>query len=80
MTEEAIPTMDDTVTVDLSISNNKSSLPIKKCWSVGGRIVVVIDNEIVNRLGIDDVSTYVQEEVTNGNILLHVKHLKVEKM
>ena len=57
----------NTVTTD-------SSLPLKKCWSVGNVILVAIAEEIVKRFGITEDSTYVQQEVTDDGILLRVKH------
>ncbi len=72
--------MSDDATNKISISTD-SSLPLKKCWGVGKTIVVAIDKEIVNRLGINEDSTYVQQEVTDDGILLRVKqYVKGEKV
>ena len=65
--------MDSTGTKYISISKD-CSLPIKKCWCVGNNIVVTIDKEIVKRFGITEDNTYVQQEVTDDGILLHLKH------
>jgi hypothetical protein len=56
-------------TVSSSVSTD-SSLPLKKCWSVGNVIVVAIAEEIVKRFGITGDTTYVQQEVTDDGILL----------
>jgi hypothetical protein len=40
---------------------------------------VAIDKEIVNRLGINEDSTYVQQEVTDDGILLRVKQYVEEE-
>lgn len=66
--------MGNTVTRNIRVSTDNSSFPLKKCWSVGEHILVIIDKEIVKRFGINDDSTYVQEEVTDDGILLRVKH------
>jgi len=63
--------MSDDATNKISISTD-SSFPLKKCWGVGKTIVVAIDKEIVRRLGINEDSTYVQQEVTADGILLRV--------
>jgi hypothetical protein len=70
--------MSDDATNKISISTD-SSHPLKKCWGVGKTIVVAIDKEIVNRLGINEDSTYVQQEVTDDGILLRVKQYGEEE-
>ena len=66
--------MDDRTNEKIRVSDN-SSLPLKKCWSVGNVILVAIAEEIVKRLGIAEDNTYVQQEITDEGILLRVKHL-----
>lgn len=71
--------MDSTGTKYISISKD-CFLPIKKCWGLRKNIVVGIDKEIVNRLGITEDDTYVQQEITDdGSILLHLKHYGKEE-
>jgi hypothetical protein len=70
--KEAFPAMADEATNNIRVSTD-SSLPIKKCWCVGDNIVVTIDKKIVKRLGINEDSTYVQQQVTDDGILLLVK-------
>ncbi|MGA9149613.1 MAG: hypothetical protein WBZ36_03465 [Candidatus Nitrosopolaris sp.] len=65
--------MTDTATRNIRVSTD-SSVHLKKCWSVGNVIVVAIAEEIVKRLGINEDSTYVQQEITVDGILLRVKH------
>jgi len=67
------PLVVNTTTRNISGSTD-SYLPLKKCWGVGETIVVAIDKEIVKRLGINEDSTYVQQEVTDDGILLRVKY------
>jgi hypothetical protein len=63
--------MDSIGTKYIRITND-SSFPLKKCWSVGPHIIVIIAEEIVERFGITEDNTYVQEEVTDDGILLRV--------
>ena len=53
-------------------------LLLKKCWSVGPHIVVVIADELVKRFGITEDTTYLQQELTDDGILLRVKHYAKE--
>ena len=64
--------MHSTTTEKIRVSTD-SSLPQKKCWSVGPHILVVIADELVKRFGITEESTYLQQEVTDDGILLRVK-------
>jgi hypothetical protein len=64
--------MDSTGTKYIRISNN-SSVHLKKCWSLGPHILVVIADELVKRFGITEDNTYVQQEVTDDGILLRLK-------
>jgi hypothetical protein len=50
-----------------------SSLPLKKCWCVGKHTVVILDKDIVERFGITEDNTYVEQEVIDDGILLRVK-------
>ena len=70
--------MSDDATNKISISTD-SSFPLKKCWGVGKTIVVAIDKEILKRLGINEDSTYVQQEVTDDWNLLRVKRYVEEE-
>ena len=63
------------------ITSTDSSVHLKKCWSLGPHIAVIIAEEIVKRFGINEDSTYVQQEVTKDGILLRVKqYVKEEKV
>lgn len=64
--------MHSTTTEKIRVSAD-SSVYLKRCWSLGPHIVVIIAEEIVKRFGINDDSTYMQEEVTMDGILLRVK-------
>jgi len=69
--------MANTATRNISVSND-SSVHLKKCWSIGPHILVVIADELVKRFGITEDSTYVQQEVTDDGILLRLKHYTKE--
>ena len=72
--------MANTATRNISVSTD-SSVYLKKCWSIGNNIVVVIAEEMVKRFGITEDSTYVQQVVTDDGILLRVKqYVKEGKM
>ena len=65
--------MHSTTTEKIRVSTD-GSLPLKKCWSVGPHILVVIADELVKRFGITEDTTYLQQELTDDGILLRVKH------
>jgi hypothetical protein len=69
---EAVPAVSDSTTKDVRISS-KNSFPLKRCWSVGTRIVIVIDDSIVQKLKTDD--TYVKQEITKEGILLKITRI-----
>jgi len=71
--------MHSTPTKKIRISTG-SSPPRKKCWSIGPYIAVIIADEIVKRFGINEDSTYVQQEVTDDGILLRVKQYAEEEI
>jgi hypothetical protein len=52
--------------------DNKSNLPLKQAHLVSGKIFVVIDNNIVNQLGIDE-NTWFQQERSENGILLKIR-------
>lgn len=71
-----------TLTKELSINNSsnsdlKDSQKIQKLiWSVGTKHLVIIDESIILKLGIhDNITTFVEQELTKDGILLRVKKL-----
>jgi len=52
--------------------DNKSTRPLKKAHLVSGKIFVVIDNNIVDQLGIDE-NTWFQQERSENGILLKIR-------
>jgi hypothetical protein len=52
-----------------------SSRPVRPCFRIGKNVVVIIDNAIVQELGISESDTYVQEEITADGILLRIRRV-----
>jgi hypothetical protein len=52
--------------------DNKSTPPLKRAHLVSGKIFVVIDNSIVDQLGIDE-NTWFQQERSENGILLKIR-------
>ena len=63
--------MNNSTIRNISVSESKI-LSLKKCFPVGRHIVVILDDSIVQRLGITEGS-YVEEEITQNGILLKPK-------
>ena len=61
----------DTFSTDKAF-DNKSNPPLKKAHIVSGKIFVVIDNNIVDQLGIDE-NTWFQQERSENGILLKIR-------
>jgi hypothetical protein len=61
----------DTFSTDKSF-DNKNTPPLKKAHLVSGKIFVVIDNNIVDQLGIDE-NTWFQQERSENGILLKIR-------
>ena len=61
----------DTFPRDISF-DNKSNPPLKKAHLVSGKTFVVIDNNILDQLGIDE-NTWFQQERSENGILLKIR-------
>lgn len=61
----------DTFSTDKSF-DNKITPPLKQAHLVSGKIFVVIDNNIVDQLGIDE-NTWFQQERSENGILLKIR-------
>jgi hypothetical protein len=61
-----------------SDTNNKYfDNPIKKCWNAGGHILVIVDKSIVNKLGINENDTFLEQIITeNGDILMQIRKIE----
>lgn len=58
-----------------SSSNLKESLPLKQLWEIAGKHLVIIDESIIEKLGINDnLTTFVEQELTDdGTILMRIR-------
>jgi hypothetical protein len=50
--------------------------PIKKPWSVGTNIVVILDKKLVEELEINEENTLLEEIPVDNGILLRVRKIK----
>ena len=73
--------LDTTLTRELSINNSSNSdlkdsqKILKQIWPVGNKHLVIIDDSIIQKLGINDnITTFVEQELTNDGILMRVKN------
>jgi hypothetical protein len=62
----------DTFSTDKSFDNKSTPPPLKQAHLVSGKIFVVIDNNIVDQLGIDE-NTWFQQERSENGILLKIR-------
>jgi hypothetical protein len=59
------------------ISNKDFDNPIKKCWKLGDTTLVAVDKSIVNKLGINENDTFLEQIITdNGDILMQVRKIE----
>ena len=57
-------------------SNLKDSKILKQIWQLGDKHLVVIDKSIIQKLGINDnLTTFVEQELTDDGILMLVRRL-----
>lgn len=58
-----------------SNSNLKASSEIlKQIWEIAGKHLVIIDESIIQKLGINDNSiTFVEQELTDDGILMRIR-------
>ena len=58
-----------------STSNVKESPPLKQLWEIAGKHLVIIDESIIQKLGINDNDsiTFVEQELTDDRILMRIR-------
>ena len=73
--------LDTTLTRELSINNSSNSdlkdshKILKQIWSIGNKHLVIIDESIIQKLRINDnITTFVEQELTNDGIWMRVKN------
>ena len=62
------------ITTKRNINSPKPN-PIKKCFKIGSITVTTIDNSIVEKLRINEMTTFFEQEITREGILLHIKNI-----
>jgi hypothetical protein len=59
------------------ISNKDFDNPIKKCWKLGDITLVAVDKSIVDKLGINEYDTFLEQVITeNGDILMQIRKIE----
>lgn len=49
--------------------------PMKKCFQVGTNMIVAIDNSIVEELEINEDDTFLEQEIVDDGILMHIHRI-----
>jgi hypothetical protein len=64
---------------NLSNYNLKDSqLPFKQLWEIADKHLVIIDESIIEKLGINDnLTTFVEQELTDDGILMRIKQFSL---
>ena len=55
---------------------NSTNNPIKKCIKIGSLSLTAIDESIVEKMKINDSTTYFEQEITGDGILLRIRDIK----
>lgn len=56
--------------------NKNFHFPIKKCWKVGDKILVSIDESIIKKLEINGSNTFLEQKITgHADILMTIKRI-----
>lgn len=58
------------------INNTASNMPLKKCWKINKIFIVALDPSIVQKLGITENDTFLEQELTEDGILMRVKNFE----
>ena len=59
-----------------NLNNSTNYNNWKQIWQLGDKHLVVIDESIIQKLGINnDLTTFVEQELTDEGILMRVKRL-----
>ena len=58
-----------------NLNNSPNNKNWKQIWQLGNKHLVVIDESIIQKLGItDDLITFVEQELTDDGILMRVRN------
>lgn len=55
------------------INNTASNKPIKKCWKINEIFLVALDPSIVQKLGINENDTFLEQEQFEDGILMKIR-------
>ena len=58
-----------------NLNNSPKDNKKKQIWQLGNKHLVVIDESIIQKLGINDNVTFVEQELTDEGILMRVRRL-----
>jgi hypothetical protein len=59
-----------------NLNNSPKNKKWKQIWQLGNKHLVVIDESIIQKLGInDDLITFVEQDLTDEGILMRVRRL-----
>jgi hypothetical protein len=55
------------------INNTASTKPLKKCWKINEIFLVALDPSIVQKLGINENDTFLEQEQFEDGILMKIR-------
>ena len=59
-----------------NLNDSSKNIKWKQIWQLGNKHLVVIDESIIQKLGInDDLITFVEQDLTDEGILMRVRRL-----
>jgi hypothetical protein len=57
-----------------NLNNSHKHYNWKQIWQLGNKHLVIIDESIIQKLGInDDLTTFVEQELTDDGILMRIR-------
>ena len=59
-----------------NLNNSPKDNKRKQIWQFGNKHLVVIDESIIQKLGINDNVTFVEQEITADGILMRIRRLE----
>jgi hypothetical protein len=58
-----------------NLNNSSKYKKWKQIWTLGDKHLVIIDESIIQKLGINDNLTFVEQEITTDGILMRIKRI-----
>ncbi|HEX6293774.1 MAG TPA: hypothetical protein VFZ46_01350 [Nitrososphaeraceae archaeon] len=57
-----------------NLNNSPKNIKWKQIWQIGNKHLVIIDESIIQKLGINaDLTTFVEQELTDEGILMRIR-------